>query len=70
MTAYDIAIDVYEENIPIDWTWIKLQKKTLSKKELLEICKENIRFSFDDISQNMVGRAATALYRMLYERNM
>ena len=66
MNAREIAKAVYEENIPIDWAWINYQKRHYTEKELKDICKENIRLSSDDISQNMVGRAATKLYRMLY----
>jgi hypothetical protein len=62
-----LALDVYNNNLPLDWSWLYHIKRTYTKKQLLEWAKENIEyFAPKDCSRSLITRAGKELLNIIY----
>ena len=67
MTAYKLMERVINNNSPIDWDWLSYLRRTASKKELIDWCRENVAIEAPQgTSKWTIGRAANMLYYRLF----
>lgn len=62
-----LALEVYNNNLPLDWSWLYHIKRTYTEKEMLEWAKENIEyFAPNNCSRSLITRAGKELLNIIY----
>ena len=65
-TATEIAIQTYEENLPIDWERIRYIKRNYTFKEKLDWARNNCAyFAEEGTSKHMITKASKELLSIL-----
>jgi hypothetical protein len=65
-TAEQLAWEIYQDNCPIDWQWIRHLRRTYTSAERLNWARESVEYwAPDGVSKHFITRAANELLRLL-----
>lgn len=68
-TSFELAMDIIDfEEGPIDWFWIRYQKRIYTVNQLKDICRRIVDCFYSNLTKQKAGRIAGELYRYLYCR--